>query len=108
MTDRKAIDLRLSKGLGNIQCQYCDRPIKLVDALETEFGDPKLQQKVREMEEEVAERRGRQVGTTVSDAKESIGEAIDETVDGFVDDAFDSLGDLDGLPIPLNFDGDDR
>jgi small GTP-binding protein len=72
--DRRAIDSRLRRNLTMIPCQYCGGPVDLVDALETEFGDPSLSLKVRQMDEQVIERRAEQVGVTVSKAKDEVGE----------------------------------
>lgn len=47
-------------------------------------------------------------GIIADAAKTSAKEAIDEAVDGIIDDAVGGLVDLDGLPIPAGFFGDDE
>jgi len=72
--DRRAITVRLERGLKTIPCLYCDVLIELAGVLETEFGKPELLQRVRTLEEDVAAKKGQTIGVTVVAAKETVGE----------------------------------
>jgi TIR domain len=72
--DRRAIEVRLAKGLQKVPCLYCDETIDLADDLEVEFQDPRLGQRVREIEEDVATGRSKAVGLTIASAKAAEGE----------------------------------
>jgi small GTP-binding protein len=74
VTNRRAVELRLSKGSKTIACQFCDKHIELVDILETEFANTQLLQQIREMERQASAGRTRAVGLTIVGAKESVRE----------------------------------
>jgi len=72
--NRRAIEVRLSKGSNTISCQFCDATIELVDVLETKFANTELLSQIRAMEREVVEQKDQAVGVTVAGAKDLVGE----------------------------------
>ena len=72
--NKRAVAVRLENGRNTIFCQYCDHRIRLIDLLEEKFGDPELLRRVRELEEEVEEKREQEVGVTTAKAKADIKE----------------------------------
>lgn len=51
--DRRAIDQRKQRGLGNVTCAYCDHKIPLHDLVEEKFSSPELRHGARQLELEV-------------------------------------------------------
>ena len=74
VTNKKAVELRLSKGLTTITCQFCDNTIELIDVLETKFGDPELLQKIKIIEKDINTKKRDAIGVTTFGAKKDIGE----------------------------------
>ena len=72
--NKRAVRIRLEKGLDTITCQFCDEEIPLIDLLEEKFGDPELLRQVRAIEEVVEAKKEQAVGITTAKAKKDIGE----------------------------------
>jgi TIR domain len=72
--NRRAIEVRVNKGLKTISCQFCDKAIELIDVLEVKFASQELLGQVRKLEEKVTEQRRQAVGMSVAAAKETVDE----------------------------------
>ena len=74
VSDHRIVQRRLERGEEYIRCLDCDEKVPLMDLIEEKFADPKLVQRIREIEKEVTDRKDDAVGVTVADAKKSISE----------------------------------
>lgn len=72
--NRRAIEVRLSRELKTIGCQFCDQAIELIDVLESKFTTPDVLRQVHKLQEKVAEQRNQAVGLTVAEAKQMVDE----------------------------------
>lgn len=72
--NKRAITLRLQQGKSTITCQYCDKPIQLIDQMEKMFAHPHLLARVQSLEAKAEERKDRAVGVTIAGAKRHLGE----------------------------------
>ena len=52
LENRKAIEIRLKKGLKDVVCAVCEQRVILVDLIEEKFASDEFRQRVREMDEQ--------------------------------------------------------
>ena len=72
--DRALVQRKLARGDKTLRCLDCEAQILLFDLLEERFGDPDLLSKVRQMDAEADERKGREVGVATARGKTEVGE----------------------------------
>ena len=68
--NKRAVQVRLKKGLKTILCQFCSAEIRLIDLLEEKFGDPELMNLVHGLDKEVEENKRLAVSRITEKAKE--------------------------------------
>lgn len=72
--NKRAIQIRLRRGLPAIPCQFCGNSILLIDPAEESFGGQQLLEQVRALEANAEGKKDEEVGVTRADAKTTVGQ----------------------------------